>query len=85
MMPTVIEQLEGEWTRLAADRRAIRRLQVPGAAAGGATNLDELERHVRKTPPAAADLVLIALIGPASAGGQLEARVLLQLLLPMPS
>jgi hypothetical protein len=81
-MPSVIEQLEREWTRLAVDRRAARRLQAACAAAGGASDLGELERYVRESPAADADQVLVALVGPASAGGQLEARVLVHLLLP---
>jgi hypothetical protein len=81
-MPSVIDQLEREWTRLAADRRVARRLQAACAAAGGASDLNELERYVRESPAADADQVLVALVGPASAGGQLEARVLVHLLLP---
>lgn len=81
-MPTVIEQLEDEWKRLAVDRRAARRLHAACAAAGGASKLVELERYVREAPAADADHVLVALVGPASDGGQLEARVLLHLLLP---
>ena len=80
-MPTVIEQLELEWERLAVDRRAAARLRATCTAVGAA-NLGELEAYVRQAAPAAADEVLVALVGPASAGGQLEARVLLQLLLP---
>jgi hypothetical protein len=80
-MPTVIEQLELEWERLAVDRRAAARLAAI-CSAGGAANLGELEAYVRQAAPAAADEVLVALVGPASAGEQLEARVLLQLLLP---
>ena len=82
MMPTVIEQLEGEWRQLAVDRRAARRLQAAFADAGGASTLRELEQYVREASAADADQVLVALVGPASAGCQLEARVLLQLLLP---
>jgi hypothetical protein len=81
-MPSVIEQLEDEWKRLAVDRRAARRLYAACAAAGGASNLGELERYVREAPAADADHILVALVGPAAAGGQLEARVLLHLLLP---
>lgn len=81
-MPSVIEKLEDEWKRLAVDRRAARRLYAACAAAGGASNLSELERYVREAPAADADQVLVALVGPASGGGQLEARVLLHLLLP---
>ena len=81
-MPTVIDQLEREWERLALDRRAARRLREACAEAGGATSLRELEQYVRQASPAAADRVLIALVGIASTGGRLEARVLLQLLLP---
>jgi hypothetical protein len=82
MMPTVIEQLEGEWRQLAVDRRAARRLQAAFADAGGASTQRELEQYVREASAADADQVLVALVGPASAGCQLEARVLLQLLLP---
>jgi hypothetical protein len=81
-MPSVIEQLEDDWKRLAVDRRAARRLHAACAAAGGASNLEELERYVREAPAADADHVLVALVGPASVGGQLEARVLVHLLLP---
>jgi hypothetical protein len=81
-MPSVIEQLEDEWKRLAVDRRAARRLYAVCAAAGGASNLGELERYVREAPAADADHILVALVGPAAAGSQLEARVLLHLLLP---
>jgi hypothetical protein len=81
-MSSVIEQLEDEWKRLAVDRQAARRLHAACAASGGASNLGELERYVREAPAADADQVLVALVGPASAGGQLEARVLLHLLLP---
>ena len=80
-MPTVIEQLELEWERLAVDRRAAARLRATCTAVGAA-NLGELEAYVRQAAPAAAGEVLVALVGPASAGGQLEARVLFQLLLP---
>jgi hypothetical protein len=81
-MPSVIEQLEDEWKRLAVDRRPARRLYAACAAAGGASNLGELQRYVREAPAADADHILVALVGPASDGGQLEARVLLHLLLP---
>lgn len=81
-MPTVIDQLEREWERLALDRRAARRLREACAEAGGATSLRQLEQYVRQASPAAADRVLIALVGLASTGRRLEARVLLQLLLP---
>lgn len=81
-MPSVIEQLEREWDRLAVERRAAARLGKACAVAGNATDLASLEAYVRAAGPADADRVLVALAGPASAGGRLEARVLLQLLLP---
>lgn len=81
-MPSVIEQLEREWDRLAVERRAAARLGKACAVAGNATELASLEAYVRAAGPADADRVLVALAGPASAGGRLEARVLLQLLLP---
>ena len=81
-MPSVIEQLEREWDRLAVERRAAARLGKACAVAGNATDLASLEAYVRAAGPADADRVLVALVGPASAGGRLEARVLLQLLLP---
>ena len=81
-MPSVIEQLEREWDRLAVERRAAARLGQACAVAGNATDLASLEAYVRAAGPADADRVLVALAGPASAGGRLEARVLLQLLLP---
>jgi hypothetical protein len=81
-MPSVIEQLEREWDRLAVERRAVARLREACAVAGNAADLASLEAYVREAGPADADRVLVALAGPASAGGRLEARVLLQLLLP---
>jgi hypothetical protein len=45
-------------------------------------DLGQLEAYVRRAAPAEADRILVALVGPASGGGELEARVLLQLLLP---
>jgi len=81
-MSTVIEQLEREWRQLAIDQEAAGRLRAVCDAAGGAADLDHLERYVRQASPAEADQILVALVGPASGGGQLEARVLLQLLLP---
>jgi hypothetical protein len=81
-MSTVIEQLEREWGRLGIDRKAAGRLRAVCDAAGGAADLDHLEQYVRRASLAAADQILIALVGPASRGSQLEARVLLQLLLP---
>jgi len=81
-MSTVIEQLEREWCQLAVDRRAARQLRAVCDAADHAADLGQLERYVRRAAPAEADQVLVALVGPASGGGELEARVLLQLLLP---
>jgi hypothetical protein len=51
-------------------------------AADHAADLGQLELYVRRAAPAEADQVLVALVGPAAAGGELGARVLLQLLLP---
>ena len=62
-MPTVIEQLELEWERLAVDRRAAARLPAT-CTAGGAANLGELEAYVRQAAPAAADEVLVARFAP---------------------
>jgi hypothetical protein len=81
-MSTVVEQLEREWCQLAVDRRASRRLRAVCEAADGAAELGQLERYVRRAAPADADRILVALVGPASGGSELEARVLLQLLLP---
>jgi hypothetical protein len=81
-MSTVIQQLEREWKRLALDERAAAELRAACAVADSATNLAELEAYVRQASRADADQVLLALVGPASNGGLLEARVLLQLLLP---
>ena len=81
-MPSVIEQLEREWDRLAVERRASASLREASAAAGNAPDLASIEAYVRTAGPADADRVLVALVGPASSGGRIEARVLLQLLLP---
>jgi hypothetical protein len=81
-MSTVIEQLEREWCQIAVDRRAARRLRTVCDAADRAADLGQLELYVRRAAPADADRILVALVGPASGGGKLEARVLLQLLLP---
>jgi hypothetical protein len=80
--PTVIDQLNREWARLADDPRVARRLQHVCEAAGGSASLRDLQRYVETASPADADRVLVALVGPASAGAELEARVLLQLLMP---
>ena len=81
-MSTVIEQLEREWCQLAVDRRAARRLRAVCDAADRAADLGQLELYVRRAAPAEADRILVALVGPAAGGSELEARVLLQLLLP---
>jgi hypothetical protein len=80
--PTVIDQLNREWARLADDDRVARRVQHVCEVAGGAAGLRDLQRYVEAASPADADRVLVALVGPASAGAELEARVLLQLLMP---
>ena len=81
-MPSVIEQLERQWDRLAVERRAAARLGKACAVAGNDTDLASLEAYVRVAGPVRRYRVLVALAGPGSAGGRLEARVLLQLLLP---
>jgi len=79
---TVIDQLNREWARLADDPRVAHRLQHVCKTAGGSARLRDLQRYVESASPAVADRVLVALVGPASAGAELEARVLLQLLMP---
>jgi hypothetical protein len=82
-MSSVFDLLDHEWSHLSRDRGAARRLPEACAVAGNAATLDDLERYVRTTGPAAADRVLLELIGRVvDHGDQLAARVLLQLLLP---
>jgi len=81
-MQSVIERLEGEWERLAVDRRAARRLRAVCEAAEGAETLGEVKQYVCQAEPADADRVLLALVRRAGEGEPLAARVLLQLLLP---
>lgn len=79
---SVLELLDGEWVRLAADPSTARRLPEVCSTAGGATSLAEVERFVRAADPTAADRVLVTLVARAVEGDVLAARVLLQLLLP---
>ena len=82
-MSSVFDLLDREWARLGVDRAAARRLRAVCELAGGASQLDDLERHVRAAGPEEADEVLLALVTRVVDGGdQLAARVLLQLLLP---
>jgi hypothetical protein len=82
-MSCVFDLLDREWERLSRDRAAARRLAGACASAGGAWDLVELERYVRRAGPADADRVLLALVTrTVDDGDDLAARVLLQLLLP---
>jgi hypothetical protein len=81
-MASVLDQLDGEWRRLAADPAAARRLADVCAVAGRARTLGEVERYVRAAEPPEADRVLVALVARAVEADDLAARVLLQLLLP---
>jgi hypothetical protein len=79
---SVLDQLDGEWRRTAADLTAARALPDVCRAAGGARTLGDVERYVRAAGPAEADHVLVVLVARAVEGDELAARVLLQLLLP---
>jgi hypothetical protein len=79
---SVLELLDREWARLAADPVTARRLPDVCSAAGEAQPLAEVERFVRSADPPAADAVLVALAARAVEGDGLAARVLLQLLMP---
>ena len=81
-MASVLDQLDGEWRRTAADPAAARALADVCLAAGGARTLGDVERYVRAADPAEADHVLVVLVARAVEGDELAARVLLQLLLP---
>jgi hypothetical protein len=81
-MSTVFDLLEREWCSLARDPGAARRLSEVCRAAGGAATLADVVTYVRGADPGTADRVLVALVGPATRGDALAARVLLQLLLP---
>jgi hypothetical protein len=80
-MSSTFDELDRDWRRLRADRRAVTSLEDVCALAGVA-NLAELEEYVLKASRAAADQVLVALVRRAVADDGLSARVLLQLLLP---
>jgi hypothetical protein len=79
---SVVELLDREWGRLAADPRAAQRLPDVCRSAGAASSLAAVERFVRSADPPAADAVLVALAARAVEGDELAARVLLQLLMP---
>jgi hypothetical protein len=83
---SVFEMLDQEWRRLRRDRAAAASLSEVCVLAGGATTLAGVEDYVREAGPEDADAVLLALVRRAvtgtGAGGDLSARVLLQLLLP---
>jgi hypothetical protein len=81
-MFSVLDLLDREWGRLAADVDAARRLADVCAVAGGAASLGEVEAYVRAAGAASADRVLVGLVARAVEGDTLAARVLLQLLLP---
>jgi hypothetical protein len=81
-MTNVIAMLDRDWRQLSSDRVAARRLRSVCRIAGGAASLGDVERYVRRSGPAEADRVLLALVARASDGDALAARVLLQLLLP---
>jgi hypothetical protein len=81
-MVSVLELLDREWGRLAADAGAARRLADVCEAAGGAGSLGDVEAYVRAAAAPTADRVLVALAARAVEGDALAARVLLQLLLP---
>jgi hypothetical protein len=80
-MSSVFDLLDLEWQRLRDDRSAARRLR-PVCEPAGARTLAELEAHVRRADPAAADRILLALVTRTIDHDALAARVLLQLLLP---
>jgi len=81
-MSSVFDLLDLEWQRLRDDRSAARRLR-PVCELAGARTLAELEAHVRRADPAAADRILLALVTRTiDHDDALAARVLLQLLLP---
>jgi hypothetical protein len=81
-MGNVFTALDCEWERLASSRAIARRLPDVCRTAGGARTLAEVQRYVRRSDPAEADQVLLALVARAIEGDDLAARALLQLLLP---
>jgi hypothetical protein len=81
-MGSVLDQLDAEWRRIAADPVAAQHLGEACRAAGEVATLGEVEQFVRASEPAEADRVLVALAALAVEGDDLAARVLLQLLLP---
>jgi hypothetical protein len=81
-MASLLERLERDWKSLARDREVAARLPEVMGAAGGVRTLGEVQRFTESSPPAGADLVLVALVRRAVEGDQLAARALLQLLLP---